>query len=54
MVWYGGVNQWRVYNPKTKRIYILSSIWLDEGFSYYDTSHETTDDNDKNADLGDV
>ena len=54
MVGYGGVNQWRVYNPKTRRIHVSASVRFDEGFSYYDTSHEVEDEDDDGAELGDV
>ncbi len=54
MVGYGGVNQWRVYNPKTRRIHVSASVCSNKGFSYYDTSHEATDEDDESAELGDV
>ncbi|MCJ1343477.1 hypothetical protein MMC31_001671 [Peltigera leucophlebia] len=52
MFGYGG---WRIYNPRTRRIHVLASIWFDKGFSYYDTSHEVThEDDDDDAEMGDV
>ena len=54
MVGYGGVNQWKIYNPKTRRIHISASVWFDESFSYYDTGHEVIDEDDDSAELGDV
>ena len=54
MVRYERLNQQRVYNLKTRKIHILSFVWFDKGFSYYDISHETTDENDKNAELGNL
>ena len=54
MVGYGGVNQWRIYNPRTRRIYVSASVWFDESFSYYDTGHEIIDENDDGAELGHV
>ena len=54
MVGYGGVNQWKIYNPKTRRIHISASVWFDESFSYYDTGHEVIDKEDDGAELGDV
>ena len=54
MVGYGGMNQWRIYNPRIRRIYVSVSIWFDKSFSYYDTDHEVTDENYDGAELGDV
>lgn len=54
MVGYGGVNQWRIYNPRTRRIHVSASVRFDESFSYYDTGHEITDEDDDGAELGDV
>lgn len=54
MVGYGGVNQWRVYNSKTRRIHVSASFRFNKGFNYYDTSHEVEDKDDNGAELGDV
>ena len=35
LVRYGGTNQWKVYNPKTKRIYLSRDVRFDEKYSYY-------------------
>lgn len=35
----GEMNQWRIYNPRTRRLHVSASVWSNEGFSYYDTSH---------------
>lgn len=54
-VGYGGVNQWRIYNLRTRKIHVLASVWCDEGFSYYDTSYEVADDDDnEDMEMGDV
>lgn len=54
MVGYGGVNQWRIYNPRTRRIHVSSSVRFDEGFSYYDTSHEVADEDENGDEFGDI
>lgn len=54
MARYKGVNLQRVYNLKTKRIYILSFIRFNKSFKYYNTSHEVIDEVDENAKLGDL
>lgn len=33
-----GINKEKVYNPRTKKIYVLGSAQFNESFSYYDTS----------------
>lgn len=54
IVGYGGLNQQRVYNPRTRRIHVLVFIQFNEGFSYYDTSHETTNKDDENTEVSDI
>ena len=54
MVGYMEVNQWKIYNPKTRKIHILASILFDENFSYYNTGHEVKDEDDNSAELGNV
>ena len=54
MVGYDWVNQWRIFNLRTKRIHISASVRFDESFSYYDTSHEVADEDDNCDELGDV
>lgn len=54
MVEYDGVNHWRIYNPKKKKIHIWAFVWFDEGLGYYDTSHEVTNEDDIGDKLGDV
>ena len=51
---YGGVNQWRIYNPRTRRIHVSSSVQFDESFSYYDTSHEVADEDENGDNFGDI
>ena len=54
MIEYEGVNQQRVYNPKTRKIQISASVCFDDGFSYYDTSHEVTYKDDRSTELSDI
>ena len=54
MVGYGGVNEQKIYNAKTKGIHILASVWFDKSFSYYDIGSEITDEDDNGAKLSDV
>lgn len=54
MIGYGGVNQQRVYNLKTRRIYFSAFVWFNEGLCYYDISHEIEDKDDDGAKLGDI
>lgn len=54
MVEYRGVNQWRVYNLKTRKIHILSFVHFDKGFSYYDINCEATDKDDESRELGNI
>ncbi len=54
MVGYGGVNQWRIYHLRTRRIQVSTSVRFDESFSYYDTSHEVIEEDDNGVELGDV
>ena len=35
LVGYGGTNQWKVYNPKTKRVHLSRDVRFDEKHSYY-------------------
>ena len=35
-VGYGGSNQWKVYNPNTRRIHLTRDVRFDENFSYYE------------------
>lgn len=49
IVRYGKVNQWRIYNAKTTKIYVLFSIQFNKSFNYYDTSHKIAN-KDKNND----
>ena len=55
MVGYGKVNQWRIYNLRTRKVHISASVRFDKRFSYYDTSYGVTDD-DTNEDkkMGDI
>ena len=46
------MNQWGIYNPRTRRIHVSASVWFNESFSYYDTGHEITDKDDNDAELG--
>ena len=34
MVGYEGPNQWRIYNPLTKKVHITRDVNFDEGFAY--------------------
>ena len=55
MVGYGGVNQWRIYSPRTRRVHVSASVCFDERFSYYDTSHGVTnDDTNEDKEIGDI
>ena len=54
MVRYGEINKWRVYNAKTRRIYVLASVRFDEGFKHYGTSHKIEDEDDNGAKLGNI
>lgn len=54
MVGLGEVNEWRVDNPKTRRIHVSSFICFDGGFSYDNINHKTTEENDKSVKLDDV
>lgn len=54
MVWYSGVNEQKIYNLKIKKIYLLSSVWFDKGFCYYNTSDEVTDEDENVDKLGDI
>ncbi len=54
MVGYDGVNQWRIYDLRTRKIHVSVFVRFDEGFSYYDTSHEVADEDDNNDELGNV
>lgn len=54
IVEYGGVNQWKVNNSKTRIIYIMSSICFDESFNYYDISYEITNEYGESAKLDNI
>lgn len=54
MVRYEEVNQWRIYNPKIKKIYISITVWFNKIFNYYDNSHEATNKNNESVELSDI
>lgn len=54
IVWYEGVNQWKIYILRSGRIYVLSFVWFDDNFSYYDIDHKVTDKDNKNMKLDDI
>jgi hypothetical protein len=35
LVGYGGLNQWKIYNPRTKRVHLSRDVRFDEKASYY-------------------
>lgn len=54
MIKYSRVNQQKIFNLITKKIYVLSSIRFDENFSYYDTCHKVVDKNANNDKINDI
>ena len=43
-VGYGGNNQWKIYNPRTKKVHLTRDVKFDEAFSFYDEDSDAPDD----------
>lgn len=54
MIGYRRIIQQRIYNLKTRKIYVLAFIQFDEGFSYYNISYKAENKDDNGANLGDL
>lgn len=54
MIRYSRVNQWRIYNLKIRKIFVLASIRIDKDFGYYDTSYEFTNVDDNSDKLSNI
>lgn len=54
MFGYKKINQQKVYNLKTKIIYILPFIQFDKGCNYYDIGHKKINENNKSAKLSNL
>ena len=54
MVGYRRVNQWKIYNLKTRKIYISASVCFNKSFSYYDTGHIVIDKDEDSVELDDI
>lgn len=54
MVGYEGVNQQKIYNPRTKKINISAFVWFDISFNYYNIIHEVIDKDKNDTVLGDI
>lgn len=54
MIRYREINQWRVYNPRIRKIHVLASVSFDESFSYYNTGYEIIYENDNCAKLENI
>lgn len=54
MIGYNRVNQLRIYNPRIRKIHVLSPVCFDKGFYYFNTSHEVADEDDNSEKLDDI
>lgn len=54
MVRYKKVNQWKIYNLKTRRIYIFAFVRFYKNFSYYDISYEVRNKDNNSMKLVDI
>ena len=43
-VGYGGNNQWKVYDPNTRRVHLTRDVRFDENYSYYEEDVDASTD----------